>query len=96
MGAKQTFLLPFFKYWSNEQIVSEKKFGFDLKTTVWIIILYLNVPIWTVGPKNHFSHIGVSAIWDQHCRFLSPSRDSRIDGNSETRILCILNQISCV
>ena len=42
-------------------------------------------------PDNPFPPIGASAIWDQHCRFLSPSRDDRIDGKSETLIVRIVS-----
>ena len=49
----------------------------------------LRSPEHTGGPGTPFSPIGANAIWDQHCRFLGPSRDGQIDGNFETRIVRI-------
>ena len=54
----------------------------------------LKSPNLMAGQKKHLSPIGVSAIWDQHCRFLGLSRDSQIDRNSETRILCIVGYVN--
>ena len=39
----------------------------------------VRIPYHTGGPRTPFSPIGANAIWDQHCRFLSPMRDGLID-----------------
>ena len=97
-GSKTVFSWPFFEYCSKVQTVSEKKVGFAPKLPSHGLYYTFKGPEHTGGPGTPFSPIGANAIWDQHCRFLSPSRDGRIDGNCETRIVHIGQKqtISCL
>ena len=53
-GTKTKFSLPFIKYCSNLQTVSEKKFSFSPKSPVMSLIFYLEVPSMSKGRETTF------------------------------------------
>ena len=93
MGPKRFFPLLFFKYWSNVHNYSKlEKVLFRLLKGHRDYLFLMNGPDQTGQP---LFPIGASAYisynWDQHFRFLSTSRDGRIDGNLGTRMIRIFH-----
>ena len=86
-GKETIFSLSYFKYCSNLYTVSEKKKFLVPKYLSWCFAKKYRSH--RGGREPPFLPLTPMLNWDQHFRFFDTSRNGRIDGNFETRILRI-------